>query len=67
MAKPNAKVVRELVELFKLIADICDGAADQDDLEEQIRGEYERLLAIPAIKDFYGELIDQRHAEVYGE
>ena len=61
---PTQAVVKELVELFKVVADECDGTGGSI---RPIRQEYERLMRIAAVLDFYGDLVDARHAELRGE
>ena len=58
---PSKAVVRELVELFKAVADECDGPGGSI---RPIREEYQRLMRIPEVMDFYGKLVDERHAEL---
>lgn len=60
------KVQAALVEIFKCVADACDGSFDKADID-MIRMEYLRQMRKPEVSDFYGNLVDERHAEAFGE
>ena len=60
-------VAYELTELFTLVADLCDGDDGSHDFRAEISAEYRRLMDIPAVRRFYGRLVDARHKEWVGD
>lgn len=52
----HKRVQQALTDLFMTVADECDGG---DPLRIEIQNEYNRIMKIPAVMKFYGELVDQ--------
>lgn len=60
----TSAVKRHLVEIFKAVADACDGS---DEVTEDIRNAYNTALEDPEVREFYGQLVEVHHFEVFGE
>jgi hypothetical protein len=61
---PSENVVNRLVDIFKWVADICDGG-DVKDLPG-LKKAYEKHMKNPEFAEFYGKLVDEHHKEVFG-
>jgi hypothetical protein len=60
----NKVVQQALVELFKAVADVSDGAGGR--LPKIVRDAYNEAWEKPEVKEFYGQLVDERSAEIFG-
>lgn len=60
------RVEDALVDLFKTVADVCDGNVRPGRGAAIIRAEYERIMAIEDVGDFYDDLVNERQREVLG-
>jgi len=60
--KPS--VLRHLIEIFKAVADHCDGG---DDALLGVKDAYYDALDDLDVKEFYGRLVDERSEEVFGK
>ena len=63
----NSQVKEALIALFKEVADACDGDESSKWAFPPIKDCYERIMKIPEVLEFYGTLVDARHAEVAKE
>lgn len=62
----KAEVFEALTEIFKAVADYVDGGCYDEDITEIVNA-YETAMKHPHVLEFYGELVDQRSIEVFGE
>lgn len=60
----NKVVEFHLIELFKAVADARDGG---NELPDDVRDAYDAAFETFEVQKFYGELIEARHNEVFGE
>ena len=63
---PSENVVNRLVDIFKWVADICDGGGGNPQDLRGLNKAYEKHMKNPEFAEFYGKLVDEHHKEVFG-
>ncbi len=62
----NITVQKHLIEIFKAVADACDGPWGKQETQ-LIKSAYNEAMQDPDVLEFYSSLVDARHEEVYGK
>ena len=63
---PSENVVNRLVDIFKWVADICDGGCGPKELKS-LNKAYNNHMRNAEFAEFYGKLVDENHEEDFCE